>query len=81
MEWLVFICWFQVLAKLKVLYGDLYKDENVLLSGTHTHSGPGAYHQYVLFDVTSMGFYEPSLDALSTGIVKVLFCHFYIFVT
>jgi len=66
----------EVMARLQALYGDLYTDENVLLSGTHTHSGAGAYHQYVLFEVTSKGFYEPSLTALADGIAKsILLAH------
>ena len=61
----------QVLKKLAEMFGDRYTDENIMLTGTHTHSGPGAYHQYVLFEITSMGMYKPSLDAMVDGIVKV----------
>lgn len=32
-----------VIEKLKQLYGNLYVTENVMLSGTHTHAGPGGY--------------------------------------
>jgi hypothetical protein len=31
---------FTVVAKLKELYGELYSEQNVALSGTHTHAGP-----------------------------------------
>lgn len=31
----------EVARLLKEKYGDLYTENNVLLSGTHTHSGPG----------------------------------------
>jgi len=60
----------EVLKKLAEMFGDRYTDENIMLTGTHTHSGPGAYHQYVLFEITSMGMYKPSLDAMVDGIVK-----------
>jgi len=60
----------EVMKKLAVVFGDLYTDTNVMLTGTHTHSGPGAYHQYILFEVTSKGMYKPSLDAMVDGIVK-----------
>lgn len=59
----------QVLQKLQSLYGDLYGD-NVCISGIHTHSGPAGYFQYVLFQVTSLGFVKISLDALVNGIVE-----------
>ncbi|XP_013402701.1 neutral ceramidase isoform X2 [Lingula anatina] len=60
----------KVANKLKTLYNGLYDETNVCVSGTHTHSGPGGYHRYVLFDVTSLGFVEESLDPLVDGIVK-----------
>eukprot|EP00128_Syssomonas_multiformis_P011758 Colp12_sorted_trinity150504_noHs@10555 len=59
----------QVVAKLKELYNGLYTDDNVVLSGTHTHSGPAGYHQYVLFDITSFGFVKESLIPIVEGIV------------
>ncbi|NWH82649.1 ASAH2 ceramidase, partial [Piaya cayana] len=60
----------QVLDKLKSKYGELYRQDNVILSGTHTHSGPGGYFQYTLFWITSKGLSRPSLDAIVNGIVK-----------
>jgi neutral ceramidase len=44
----------QVVKRLKAKYGDLYTDDNVLISGTHTHSGPAGYFQYVLFEVSTV---------------------------
>ena len=35
----------EVCRQLKEKYDDLYTEENVLLSGTHTHSGPGGFLQ------------------------------------
>ena len=52
------------------MYGSLYTDDNVLLSGIHTHSGPGGYFQYVLFEITSLGFVKENLDVVVNGIVK-----------
>lgn len=60
-----------MLKKLKSKYGELYRQDNVILSGTHTHSGPGGYFQYTLFWFTSKGLIKPSLDAIVKGIVKV----------
>ena len=41
------------------------------LSGIHTHSGPGGYLQYVLYDITSLGFVRESFDTLVDGVVEV----------
>lgn len=60
----------EVLKKLQTKYGDLYRQENVVLSGTHTHSGPGGYFQYTLFIITSKGYIKPSINAIVNGIVK-----------
>lgn len=61
----------KVLRALQVKYGDLYRQENLVLSGTHTHCGPAGYFQYTLFMVTSKGFMKASIKPLVNGIVKV----------
>ncbi|EFJ12355.1 hypothetical protein SELMODRAFT_269142 [Selaginella moellendorffii] len=59
----------KVLSKLKDRrYGDTYSEKNVIISGIHTHSGPGGYLQYVLYIVTSIGFVKQSFNALVDGI-------------
>ncbi|XP_063163499.1 putative neutral ceramidase C [Candoia aspera] len=60
----------EVMKQLKDKYGDLYSHDNVILSGTHTHSGPGGYFQHTLFLITSGGFIKPSLTATIKGILK-----------
>ncbi|XP_053269667.1 neutral ceramidase [Pleuronectes platessa] len=60
----------EVLSALQVKFGDVYRQENVVLSGTHTHSGPGGYFQYTLFMVSSKGFIRSSTTPLVNGIVK-----------
>ena len=78
-----------VLEQLNALYGDLYTNDNVCISGVcvcvcvdtlpkpihagiHTHSGPGGYLQYLLFDLTSFGFVQESMQALVDGIVQAI---------
>ncbi|XP_020247952.1 neutral ceramidase-like [Asparagus officinalis] len=58
----------KVLERLKSRYGDLYNEENLAISGTHTHAGPGGYLQYVLYSVTSLGFVQQSFDAIVDAI-------------
>ncbi|XP_046709278.1 neutral ceramidase [Silurus meridionalis] len=60
----------EVLKALEEKYGTLYRQDNVVLSGTHTHSGPAGYFQYTLFMITSKGYIKPSIQALVNGIVK-----------
>ncbi|OMP03004.1 Neutral/alkaline nonlysosomal ceramidase [Corchorus capsularis] len=58
----------KVLERLKTRFGNLYTQENLAISGTHTHAGPGGYLQYVVYSVTSLGFIKQSFDAIVTAI-------------
>nr|XP_009605588.1 neutral ceramidase 2-like [Nicotiana tomentosiformis] len=58
----------KVLERLKSMYGNLYSKDNVAISGTHTHAGPGGYLQYVTYTVTSLGFVPQSFEAIVTAI-------------
>uniref|UniRef100_A0AAQ5Z8W4 Neutral ceramidase n=1 Tax=Amphiprion ocellaris TaxID=80972 RepID=A0AAQ5Z8W4_AMPOC len=60
----------EVLQALQQKYGDVYRQDNVVLSGTHTHCGPGGYFQYTLFMISSGGFIKTSIQPLVDGIVK-----------
>ncbi|XP_060096804.1 neutral ceramidase [Heteronotia binoei] len=60
----------EVMKHLKQKYGDLYRTDNVILSGTHTHSGPGGYFQNTLFMITGRGLIRPSLNALVRGSIE-----------
>ncbi|XP_019714595.1 neutral ceramidase-like, partial [Hippocampus comes] len=60
----------QVLKALQVKYGNQYRQDNVVLSGTHTHSGPAGYFQYTLFMISSKGYLKASIQPLVKGIVK-----------
>ena len=46
----------------------MYNEENVAISGTHTHAGPGGYLQYVVYIITSLGFVPQSFQAIVTAI-------------
>ncbi len=41
------------------------------ISGTHTHASPAGFLQYVLYDITSLGFVSQSFWAMVDGIVQV----------
>ncbi|KJZ76932.1 hypothetical protein HIM_03809 [Hirsutella minnesotensis 3608] len=60
-----------VLDGLKAL-GDEYKvygHNNVALTGTHSHAGPGAWFNYLLPQITTRGFDKQSYQALVDGAV------------
>lgn len=60
----------KVIERLKARYGGLYTEQNVAISGIHTHAGPGGYLQYVVYIVTSLGFVRQSFDVIVDGIEK-----------
>ncbi|KAH8802726.1 neutral/alkaline non-lysosomal ceramidase [Xylogone sp. PMI_703] len=47
----------------------VYTQQNVAVTGTHQHSGPGAWVNYLLPQVTSLGFDQESYQAIVTGAV------------
>lgn len=46
-----------------------YGMQNVAVTGTHSHSGPGAWLNYLLPQITSKGFNKPSYQAIVDGAV------------
>lgn len=47
----------------------VYGEHNVAVTGTHSHSGPGAWLNYLLPQITSRGFHKPSYQAIVDGAV------------
>lgn len=58
----------QVVERLRAKLGDVFSDDNVLLSATHTHSGPGGYSHYTLYNLTTFGFIPQNFEAIVSGI-------------
>ena len=58
-----------ILQRLEELGGEykLYKHANVAVTGTHSHSGPGAWLNYLLPQITSKGFDPQSYKAIVDG--------------
>ncbi|GFS64964.1 neutral ceramidase [Nephila pilipes] len=63
-------CKVRVVKALKEKFGDLYTEENVLVTATHTHATPGGYLQYLLYLIPSQGFIRQTFFSLVKGIVK-----------
>lgn len=60
----------EVLLKLETLFPGLYTESNVMISAIHTHSGPAGFFQYLLFELTSLGYVNETTFALVDGIVE-----------
>jgi neutral ceramidase len=49
-----------------------YTLQNVLITSTHTHSGPGGFSWYTLYDITSLGWHESNVNTIVSGIVNAI---------
>lgn len=66
-----------VVKRLQERYGEhLYTMDNVIVSGTHTHSAPGGFLTHLLYDLSTLGFVHETFTAYVDGIFNVsrLFC-------
>lgn len=68
----------EVVKRLQQLFGTLYISDNVLISGTHTHSAPGGYADYYIYNLindrlidngTGGGFDKFTFECIVSGIV------------
>ena len=50
-------------------YATVYGQKNVAVTGTHSHSGPGAWLNYLLPQITSKGFDKQSYQAIVDGTI------------
>lgn len=59
-----------VMEKLHAAFGNLYTNDNVMLSATHTHSGPGGYTGATMYDLAILGFDKQNYNAIVEGIYQ-----------
>lgn len=59
-----------VVERLQKIFGNMYTYDNVMLSCTHTHSGPGGLSWHALYGTNSFGFNHQNFEAVVNGIVK-----------
>src|SRR5690606_2509357 len=62
----------EVVERLQSRFGDLYRLDNVLLSATHTHAGPGGYWHYGTSGPLGSAFYAEHYEVLVHGIVEAI---------
>ncbi|KIV96826.1 hypothetical protein PV10_00643 [Exophiala mesophila] len=51
---------------------DAYTKDTIAVTGTHSHSGPGAWLNYLLPQITSLGFSKDSYEAIVNGSVLAI---------
>lgn len=49
-----------------------YFADNVMIAGTHTHSAPGGYSHYALYNITISGFVPKVYETIVNGIVEAI---------
>ena len=60
----------EVLEKLEQEFGNnTFRNDNLVLSATHTHSGPAGYMQYIMYSISSFGFVEDSFQVTKINMV------------
>lgn len=59
-----------VMERLDDLYGGLFNEDNVMLSATHSHSAPGGYHTFWMYQAVTLGFINVTFDRYVDGIVE-----------
>jgi len=57
-----------VKEKIRAKFGTLYRDENVIISATHTHVAAGGCSYYGLYNISTGGFWKANFDNLVEGI-------------
>jgi len=62
----------QVTKLLLSRFGGLYTDQNVLISANHTHSGPGAYSHYALYNLSMLGYDKVNFNCVANGIFQAI---------
>ncbi|MGB0589644.1 MAG: neutral/alkaline non-lysosomal ceramidase N-terminal domain-containing protein [Myxococcota bacterium] len=62
-----------VIERLQRDHPDLGLDAHTLmLTATHTHSGPGGYSHHVLFNLSIAGYVKPIFDAIVEGVCQAI---------
>eukprot|EP00966_Prymnesium_polylepis_P325946 7381878-Prymnesium_polylepis.1 len=58
----------RVLAALDAALGSgVYTNDNLCISGTHTHSGPSGFLQHTLYQFAGSGWVPSTIDAMVNG--------------
>ncbi|WP_375501312.1 neutral/alkaline non-lysosomal ceramidase N-terminal domain-containing protein [uncultured Jatrophihabitans sp.] len=62
----------EVLRRLADRYGELYREDNLLLAATHTHCGPGGYSHHATYNSNTGGFRSATFAAIVDGTMAAI---------
>lgn len=62
----------EVVKRLSNGFGGVLTRDNVMLSATHTHSGPPGYSYYPTFNIISKGFCKQTFEAIINGYIQAI---------
>ncbi len=62
----------EVLRRLAERYGAAYREENVLVTATHTHCGPGGYSHHATYNSNTGGFRPATFAAIVDGTMEAI---------
>ena len=62
----------EVLRRLAVRYGELYREDNLLLAATHTHCAPGGYSHHATYNSNTGGFRPSTFAAIVDGTMEAI---------
>lgn len=60
----------EVLRKIQSELDVDFKPEQLMLSAQHTHSAPGGYSEYALYNITIPGFHQEVFDSIVEGVFE-----------
>lgn len=60
----------EVVRRLAARFGTLYTDKNVLISANHSHSGPGGYSHYAMYNLSMLGYDAINYTCVAEGIFQ-----------
>jgi neutral ceramidase len=59
-----------VVSRLRQIVGGRFNSANVMISATHTHSGPGGYSHHTLYNLSALGFDRQNFEAIVSGVTQ-----------
>lgn len=62
----------EVLRRLAARYGELYREDNLLLAATHTHCAPGGYSHHATYNSNTGGFRSATFAAIVDGTMDAI---------
>ena len=60
----------EVVLKLEKEFPGKFFESNIMISATHTHSGPGGLSHHDVFNLTTLGFDQQGFDVVTDGIYQ-----------